>query len=328
MKAVYYTKYGPPDVLQLREAEKPAVRDGEILIKVHASTVTAVDCNFRQGKPFIAKLFTGLMRPKRPVLGTEFAGVVEATGQGVTRFTEGDCVFGTTIGFGAYAEYICFPERKLTLEKVPSGITFDQAAACDGFLTALPFLRDKGKITSGQKVLIYGASGSVGTAAVQLADHFGAEVTGMCSTANLELVKSLKAANVIDYTKEDFADGGKTYDIIFDAVGKLSFSRCKRSLKSKGIFLTTDLVPTILPQMLWTSIIGGKKARIAFTGLRPVSERTKDLTIIKELIEAGKIKPVIDRHYTLEQIAEAHRYVEQGHKRGNVIILVESESKS
>ena len=208
-------------------------------------------------------------------------------------------------------------------------MTYEEAASsCVGILTALPFLRDKGNIQSGQKVLINGASGSVGTAAVQLAKYFGAEVTGVCSTTNLEMVTSLGADKVIDYTKEDFTKTGQTYDIIFDTVGKTSFSRCKSSLKQKGIYLEAAFTLAIFPQVLWTSKIGSKKARIAATGLRPPSKRTKDLIFLKELMEAGKIKPVIDRRYPLEQIAEAHRYVETGHKRGNVVITVEHNNKA
>ena len=323
MKAIVYTTYGPPDVLHLKEVEKPVPKDNEVLIKIHASTVTAVDCTFRMGKPFIGRIFNGLMRPKNSIPGTELAGEIEAVGKDVKRFKAGDRVFGTTLNSGAYAEYICLPEEGTTLAIKPGNMTYEEAVGCDGALTALPFLRDTGNIQSGQKVLIYGASGSVGTAAVQLASYFGAEVTGVCSTTNLELVKSLGADKVIDYTKEDFTKSGQTYDIIFDTVGKSSFSRSKSSLMQRGVYLEAALTPAILPQMLWTSKIGSKKAMIAFTGLRPASERTKDLIFLKELMEAGKIKPVIDRRYPLEQIAEAHRYVEKGHKKGNVVITLE-----
>ncbi len=328
MKAIVCTKYGPPDVLQLKELEKPTPKDNEILIRVYATTVTAVDCTFRKGAPFIGRFFTGLIRPKNPIQGTELAGEIESVGKGVKLFMKGDQVFGTASpGYGTYAEYICMSEED-TLAIKPANMTYEEAAGCDGALTALPFFRDKGNIQSGQKVLIYGASGSVGTAAVQLARFFGAEVTGVCSTANLELVKSLGADKVIDYTKEDFTKRDETYDIIFDTVGKSSFSRCKSSLKQKGIYLEAALTLSILPQMLWTSKIGSKKAMIAFTGLRPSSERAKDLIFIKELIEAGKIKPVIDRRYPLEQIAKAHRYVEKGHKKGNVVITLNHNNKT
>jgi NADPH:quinone reductase-like Zn-dependent oxidoreductase len=328
MKAIVQTKYGPPDVLQLKEVEIPVPKDNEVLIKIHATTVTAVDCTFRQGSPFIGRFFSGLTKPKKTIPGTELAGEIEAVGVDVKRFNEGDQVFGTSMGNGAHAEYMCLPEEGATLAIKPVNMTFEAAACCDGALTALPFLRAKGNIQSGQKVLIYGASGSVGTAAVQLARYFGAEVTGVCSTSNLELVKSLGADKVVDYTQDDFTQSGQTYDVIFDTVGKTSFSRCKGSLKQTGIFLEAALTPAILPQMLWTSKIGSKKAMIAFTGLMPASERTENLIFLRELIEAGKIESVIDRTYPLEQMAEAHRYVETGHKKGNVVITVQHNNST
>ena len=328
MKAIVYTKYGPPDVLQLKEVEKPIPKDNEVLIRVYATTVTATECTFRKGEPF-TRLFTGLIRPKITTLGEELAGEIEAFGKDVKLFKEGDQVFGSAgTSFGANAEYICLSEEGVLTTK-PANTTYEEAAAsCDGVLTALPFLRDKGNIQSGQKVLINGASGSVGSAAVQLARYFGAEVTGVCSTTNLELVKSLGADKVIDYTKEDFTKSGETYDIIFDTVGKTSFSLCKSSLKQKGIYLEAAFTLAILPQVLWTSKIGSKKAMIAATGLRPASERTKDLIFLKELMEAGKIKPVIDRRYPLEQIVEAHSYVDKGHKKGNVVITFRAPNSS
>jgi NADPH:quinone reductase-like Zn-dependent oxidoreductase len=323
MKAIICTNYGPPDVLQLEELPKPAPRDDEVLIRVYVTTVTATDCAFRNGKPFITRFYTGLKRPKNPILGTEFAGEVEAVGKGVKSFSKGDRVFGTLPGSGAYAEYLCLPEAGSTLAIAPANLTHEDAVACcDGFLTALPFLRDKGGIKRGQAVLIHGASGSVGTAAVQLAHYFGAVVTGVCSTTNLDLVRSLGADTVIDYTQDDFTQSGESYDIIFDTVGKTSFGRCKESLKPDGIFLEAGIDMSILPTVIWTSKFGRKKAMIAATGLRPASERTKDLTFLKELMEAGHIKPVIDRRYPLEQVATAHRYVDRGHKKGNVVITV------
>ena len=323
MKVIICTKYGSPDVLQLKEVEKPTPKDNEVLIRIFAAIVSPSDCVFRKGEPFIARFFSGLIRPKNSIPGEMLAGEIEAVGKDVKLFKKGDQVFGSTgMSLGAYAEYICLPEEGVLTIK-PANLTYEDAATvCDGALTALPFLRDKGNIQSGQKVLINGASGSVGTAAVQLAKYYGAEVTGVCSTANLELVKSLGADKVIDYTKEDFTQSGETYDVIFDAVGKSLFTRCKSSLTQRGVYLTTVPTLVIMLQMLWTSKIGNKRAIIAFTGLRPAREKTKDLIFLKELVEAGKIKSVIDRRYPLEQTAEAHRYVETGHKKGNVVITL------
>jgi len=323
MKVIICTKYGSPDVLQLKEVEKPTPKDNEVLIRIFAAIVSPSDCVFRKGEPFIARFFSGLIRPKNSIPGEMLAGEIEAVGKDVKLFKKGDQVFGSTgMSLGAYAEYICLPEEGVLTIK-PANLTYEDAATvCDGALTALPFLRDKGNIQSGQKVLINGASGSVGTAAVQLAKYYGAEVTGVCSTTNLELVKSLGADKVIDYTKEDFTQSGETYDVIFDAVGKSLFTRCKSSLTQRGVYLTTVPTLVIMLQMLWTSKIGSKRAIIAFTGLRPAREKTKDLIFLKELVETGKIKSVIDRRYPLEQTAEAHRYVETGHKKGNVVITV------
>jgi NADPH:quinone reductase-like Zn-dependent oxidoreductase len=328
MKAIVCSKYGPPEVLQLKEVENPIPKDNEVLIRIYATTVNGTDPTMRKGSPFISRLYPlALTKPRNPILGTELAGEIEAAGKDVKQFKKGDQVFGSTgLGYSAYAEYICLPEDgQLALK--PTNITFEEAAGCDGALTALPFLR-KGDIKSGQKVLIYGASGGVGTAAVQLAKYFGAEGTGVCSTTNLELVQSIGADKVIDYTKEDFTKSSETYDIIFDAVGKSSFSRCKGLLKQKGIYLTTVPTLAVMLQILWTSKIGSKKAAIVFAGARPSSKRAKDLVFLKELIEAGKLKSVIDRTYPLEQIVEAHRYVETGHKKGNVVITVEHNDQT
>ncbi len=321
MKAAIYTKYGSPDVLKLKEVEKPTPQDNEVLIKIHATTVTAVDSIFRRGNQIAARLFTGPLKPKMATLGSELAGEIVAIGKDVTQFKVGDQIFGTTADFGAHAEYICLPEDAALIKK-PENMTYKEAAAlCD--ITALPFLRDGGNIKPGQKILINGASGGIGTVAVQLARRLGAEVTGVCSSANVELVKSLGADEVIDYARADFTQNGKTYDIIFDTVGKSSFSHSKRVLKAGGVYLTPVISLPLLLQMLWTSIIGSKKAKIVFAGLRPASEQIKDLTFLRELFEAGQLKAVIDKTYPLEQIAEAHRQVDKGHKRGSLVITVE-----
>jgi NADPH:quinone reductase-like Zn-dependent oxidoreductase len=324
MKAVVFTKYGPPDVLQLKEIEKPAPRDNEVLIKVHAATVTAADYRIRGFKVSIgfwlpARITLGLMGPKKTILGVDVAGEIEAIGKDVKLFKEGDQVFGIDgNGMGSYAEYVCRSEKGALAIK-PANMTYEEAAAVPhGATSALFFLREKGEIQRGQKVLIYGASGGVGTAAVQLASYFGAEVTGVCSTANLEMVSSLGADKVIDYTKEDFIKNGETYDIIFDTVGKTSFSRCKNSLKPKGVYLLTVFDIPQLVQMLWTSMTGGRKVICAVA-----TEKKEDLVFLKELAEAGEIRSVIDRRYPFEQIVEAHAYAEKGHKKGNVIITLD-----
>ncbi len=328
MKAIIYTKYGTPEELQLKEIEKPVPKENEVLVKVHATTVTATDCVFRRGEPKISRLFTGLTKPKNQILGSEFAGVIEAVGKEVKLFKAGDKVIGTTPGYGSYSEFICLPEEKSTLAKMSSNKSYEEAiACCDGFLTALPFLREKGRIHKGNSVLVIGASGSVGSAAVQLAKYFGAEVTGVCSKSSVKLVKSIGADKVVDYTKEDFTKLGETYDIIFDLVGKITFSQCKNSLKENGKFLEAAITLGVFPSVLRTSIFSNKKSMIMATGLRPPAERTKDLNFITELVESGKIKPIIDKIFPLEKIAEAHSYVDKGHKKGNVVISIEHDSR-
>ncbi|OEH92783.1 NAD(P)-dependent alcohol dehydrogenase [Bacillus solimangrovi] len=322
MKAIICTKYGSPEVLQLNEVEKPTPKDNELCIKVKATTVTVADFRMRSFTipPSFwlpARLTLGLTKPKNPILGVELAGEVESVGKDVKLFKEGDQVFAATLeNFGAYAEYKCLPEDGPIALK-PSNITYEEAAAIPiGARTALHYLR-KCNIKNGQKILIYGASGSVGTYAIQLAKYFGAEVTGVCSSANLELVKSLGADKVIDYTEENFTRKLEMYDVILLAVDKCPFSICNRSLNKDGIYLNVT-APVKSLRMMWTSLISNKKIIV---GQKP-PEKAEDLAYLKQLIEKGVLKPVIDRNYPLEQIIEAHRYVDTGHKKGNVTITV------
>jgi NADPH:quinone reductase-like Zn-dependent oxidoreductase len=336
MKAIVCTKFGPPEVLQLQEVGKPTPKDNEILIRVHATSVNFGDTMARNFKaisprefnmPFIFWLLTkisfGLKQPKITILGSEFAGEVEAIGKGVERFKKGDLVFGFPgQSFGAYAEYLCLSENGVLAIK-PANMTYEEAAVVPyGAIMALNLLR-KVNVHSGQKVLINGASGGIGSAAVQIARYFGADVTGVCGTPGLEFVKSLGADKVIDYTKENFTQNGETYDLIFDILGKSSFSQCQGSLKPNGILLFASFKMKQLFQMLWTSMTGGKKVICA---IAPGS--VEDLISVKELVETGKIKSIIDRRYPLEEAAEAHRYLGAGHARGKVVITVDDNSKA
>ncbi|MFF5398191.1 NAD(P)-dependent alcohol dehydrogenase [Peribacillus butanolivorans] len=328
MKAIVYTKYGPPEVLQLKEVKKPTPKENEILVKVKATTVTVADIRSRSFTVPLsvwlpARITLGFRRPKKSILGLELSGEVESVGKDVKQFKEGDQVFAASqIGYGAYAEYKCLPENGPVSIK-PNNLSFAEAAAIPiGARTALFYLR-KANIKSGQKVLVYGASGSVGSYAVQIAKYFGADVTGVCSTTNLELVKSLGADQVIDYAREDFSSKGETYDVIFEAVNKSSFSACMKSLKKDGTYINVT-VPLPGVRMLWTKLTSNRKLILGQNS----PENSEALNFLKELVETGKLKVVIDRYYAFEEIVEAHRYVEKGHKKGNVVITVEHNSKS
>jgi NADPH:quinone reductase-like Zn-dependent oxidoreductase len=324
MKAIVHTKFGLPDELQLKEVEKPVPKDNEVLIKIHATTVTTSDCNARnftfvpKSFMFFARIMFGFKKPKINILGIDLAGEIEAVGKDVKLFKEGDQVFGSPgTKFGSHAEYCCVPEDGALAIK-PADMRWEEAAAISlAGNTALFFIRDLGEIKVRQKILIHGASGAIGTYAVQLARYYGAEVTAVCSATNADMVKSLGADKVIDYTKEDFTKSDERYDFIFDVVGKTTFSQCKSLLKQKGIYLENILELKDILKMMWTSIVGGKKIK---GGVSKAS--VENLNFLIELFESGKLKPVIDRSFPLEKTAEAFKYVEQGHKKGNVIITI------
>jgi NADPH:quinone reductase-like Zn-dependent oxidoreductase len=336
MKAIVYKEYGSPDVLHIEEVAKPSPKDNEVLIKNYATTVNFGDLmarNYKAVSPrqfnmlflfwLMAKISFGLNRPKNPILGSEFAGEVEAVGGAITRFKPGDPVFGYLgPGMGAYAEYFCMPENGVVTMK-PANMTYEEAAVVPyGAIMALNLLR-KVNLQPGQKVLINGASGGIGSAAVQVAKCFGAEVTGVCGTPRLEFVKSLGADHIIDYTSEDFTQNGETYDLIFDILGKCAFARCKNSLSPNGILLYASFKEKQLLQMLWTSRTGSGKRVVC--AIAPGN--LEDLNSVKELMEAGKIQAIIDRRFPVEQAAEAHRYVEEGHKKGNVVIMMQAREE-
>ena len=323
MKAVIVTKYGSPEVLELKEVAKPTPKDNEVLIKINATAVTTADSMMRRADPYISRFFLGFNRPKKPIIGTGMAGEIEAIGKDVTLFKVGDQVFGLTgLNFSANAEYVCLDEQGVLVHK-PTNMTFEEAApVCDGALTSFNFLRDIANVQPGQKVLINGASGSLGTSAIQLAKLFGAKVTGVCGPKNLNMVTALGADYVIDYHKEDFTKNGQTYDVIFDTVGKSSFSKCKNSLTENGQYLSPVLTVPLLFQMMGTSLFGTKKAKFSATGIRPVPELRALLGELTELFKAGEITSVMDRVYSLTQVVDAHRYVDSGHKRGNIAIKV------
>jgi NADPH:quinone reductase-like Zn-dependent oxidoreductase len=321
MRAVVHDRYGPADVLHLEDVEPPVPTAHEVLIRIHATTMSRTDCALRAGEPYFSRFLTGVRRPKRRILGSDLAGEVVALGAAVTEFNVGDRVFGIKPWkFGAHAEFICV-EEDAALSHMPANVTFDEAAAvCDGAILALNCLRP-GKVRSGQSILVNGASGSMGTAGVQLANALGANVTGVCSATNFELVRSLGAGDVIDYTRQDFTKDGRTYDVIFDAVGKLAFSRCRNSLKPGGVFLPTDGMRNLL-LTAWTARIGDRKVVFDI----PPKFTKKDVVFLRELMKAGKYRAVIDRRYPLERVVEAAKYVELHQKTGNVVLTVTADS--
>jgi NADPH:quinone reductase-like Zn-dependent oxidoreductase len=317
MKAMVYQEYGSPDNLKLQEVEMPTVMDDRVLVVVRAASVNWHDWHFLMGTPFMARIMAGgLLKPRNTVLGSDVAGRVETVGADVKQFRPGDEVFGST-SHGCFAEYVCVSEEEVVTKS--ANVTFEEAAASGAAaFAALQGLRDKGQIKPGQRVLINGASGGVGTFAVQIAKSFGADVTGVCSTKNLDMVRSIGADQVIDYAQEDFAQKEQRYDLIFDVVAKRSFSDCKRVLGSKGIYVTTEFSPVLAVEGLWTSITVDKKM-VPLLAKPPTKE---DLVFMKELLEAGKVRPVIDRRYPLCEVPEALRYLEEGHARGKIVITM------
>lgn len=324
MKAIITTKYGSPKVLQLQEIPKPIPKENEILVKVKAASVTKADTMMRRGKPWYGRIFIGLTKPKYPIAGTGFSGTIEAVGDKVQRFQLGDDVFGESVlGAGSNAEYLCISEDGL-VEVKPENVGHEELASmCDGPLTSWNYLKEMANVKSGQKVLVNGASGSLGTAAVQLAKYLGAEVTAVCSFGNFDLVRSLGADHVLDHTRIDFTKTGDSYDIIFDTVGKSPFPECKKVLRGNGIYLSPVLSMSLLFQMLWTSKFGRKKAMFSATGLLAVPKLRTMLIELTNLLELGKLKMVLDKRYSLHEVGKAHSYVDTGRKKGNVVVILD-----
>lgn len=319
MKASVNTIYGPPEVLSIKEIEKPQPKKNEVLVKIHATTVNRTDTGFRNPEYFLVRIFGGFFKPRNKILGTEFSGVIEALGPEVKQFKAGDSVFGlSTFKFGTHAEYICIPEHKSIALK-PNNYSYEEAAAvCDGLMLGINFVRNIDK-SKRNKILVNGATGSIGSSVVQLAKYYGAEVTAVCNTKNLELIKSLGADSLIDYLKEDFTKSNEQYDFIFDTVGKSSFFKCKHLLKTKGVYISSELgyLSQNVFLALWSLLFGNKKVKFPIP-----TDSKKDILLFKEIIESGKYKAIIDKIYKLEDIVEATRYVETGEKTGNVVISI------
>lgn len=322
MKAIVATGYGGPEVLKLQDVNIPQPKENEVLVKVHASSATTADGMMRTGKPYFGRLMTGLTKPKHAIPGTGFAGVIVKTGRNVKRFNLATRVFGeTTLGFSTNAEFVAVPENGVILP-MPENMSYAEGATYgDGHVTSMNFLKEIAQIKAGQKVLINGASGSLGTAAIQIAKYLGAEVTGVCSTRNAGLVKSLGADHVIDYTKKDFTKANEIYDVVYDTIGKSSYSKNRNTLSDSGLYVSPVLKFSLLLQMMWTSVFSKKKAKFAATGLRSDNELHGLLTELVDIFKAGRLKTVIDRQYPLEKVAEAHTYIASGHKKGNVVII-------
>ncbi len=322
MKASVSKIYGTPDVFKIDEVTKPVPKHNEVLVRVYAATVTGSDLMMRKGKPYVGRLYLGLSKPQKTILGFDFAGEIVEMGKDVTSFKVGDKVFGGTTALGCYAEYTCINKDDV-ITTIPENVNYQSAAPVSGSaITVMHFLKGLAKIKEGDKLLINGASGSLGTYAVQIAKYFGAEATGVCSTSNMKMIRELGADFVIDYTSEDFTKNGKQYDVIFDTVGKIIFSSCRNSLTEKGIYLSSVISFPLLWQMMKTSLIGKRKVKSSSTGMLPAKVRLNYLLELKELLKAEKIKTVIDNSYPLSQMGDAHKYVEKGHKKGNIIINI------